>query len=95
MRRLSVAEAAKELGVSAGTVYALCAARKLRHERHGLGRGRIKIPEDALAEYRRSVTVGVEREAASPPPAPPNATAGRFEVLDGARLREAWQGREP
>jgi excisionase family DNA binding protein len=95
MRSLSVAEAAKELGISAGTVYALCANRKLRHERHGLGRGRIKIPEDALEEYRRSVTVGAERDAGTPSPAPEKATAGRFEVLDAARLREAWQGREP
>jgi len=93
MKTFSVAEAAKELGVSAGTVYALCASRRLRHERHGLGRGRIKIPEDALAEYRRSVTVDVERGAAAPPPAPEKATAGHFEILDAARLREAWKSR--
>src|SRR4051794_17161388 len=69
MKRFSVAEAAKELGVSTGTVYGLCASRKLRHERHGLGRGRIKIPDDALQEYRRSVTVGTERAASLPPTA--------------------------
>jgi excisionase family DNA binding protein len=95
MKRLSAAAAAKELGVSVGTVYGLCASRKIRHERHGLGRGRIKIPEDALEEYRRRVTVDVGQEAVPPSPAPPKATAGRFEVLDAARLREAWQGREP
>jgi excisionase family DNA binding protein len=67
MKQFSVAEAAKELGVSAGTVYGLCAGKKLRHERIGLGRGRIKIPEDALEEYRRSVTVGTERAASLPP----------------------------
>jgi excisionase family DNA binding protein len=73
MKMFSVAEAAKELGVSVGTVYALCARRKLRHERHGLGRGRIKIPEDALEEYRRNVTVetaGEGRKATSPPARP-------------------------
>jgi excisionase family DNA binding protein len=69
MKRFSVAEAAKELGVSAGTVYGLCSRRRLRHERHGLGRGRIKIPEDALEEYRQSVTVGTERAASMPPTA--------------------------
>jgi excisionase family DNA binding protein len=52
-----VAETAKELGMSTGTVYGLCADRKLRHERHGFGPGRFKIPADALEKYRRSVTV--------------------------------------
>jgi excisionase family DNA binding protein len=69
MKKYSVAEAAKELGVSVGTVYGLCSGRRLRHERIGLGRGRIKIPEDALEEYRRSVTVVVERAASVPPTA--------------------------
>jgi excisionase family DNA binding protein len=95
MRRFSVAEAAKELGVSAGTVYALCAARKLRHERIGLGRGRIRIPEDAIQEYRRSVTVGVELAASVPPATADHVTAGKFELLYAARLPEAWRGREP
>jgi excisionase family DNA binding protein len=53
MKTFSVAEAAKELGVSAGTVYGLCASRKLRHERHGLRRGRIRIAEDLAAEQVR------------------------------------------
>jgi excisionase family DNA binding protein len=66
---LSVKNAAALLGCSADTVYALCAARKLRHERVGLGRGRIRIPEDSIEEYRRRVTVGVE-EATLPPPTP-------------------------
>jgi excisionase family DNA binding protein len=65
MRLYSVGETATQLGVSVGTVYALCAARKLRHERHGVGRGRIRIPEDALDEYRRSVTIGIERVVTS------------------------------
>jgi excisionase family DNA binding protein len=69
MKQFSVVEAAKKLGVSTGTVYALCARRKVRHERHGIGRGRIRIPEDALDEYRRSVTVGVEQAASMPPSA--------------------------
>jgi excisionase family DNA binding protein len=97
MKTFSVAEAAKELGISRALVYALCARRRLRHERIGLGRGKIVIAEAALQEFRRSVTVGTERETASPSPAPDKATAAHFEfeILDAARLREAWNGREP
>jgi excisionase family DNA binding protein len=54
---LKISEAAVALGISKALVYALCEQRKIRHERHGLGRGTIRIPEDALDEYRRSVTV--------------------------------------
>ena len=64
MKLLSVREAAAELRLSSNTVYGLCKSRKLRHERHGQGRGKILVPEDAIAEYRRSVTVG----AAAPAP---------------------------
>jgi excisionase family DNA binding protein len=68
MKLFSVREAAVELCLLENTIYGLCKRRKLRHERHGLGRGKILIPEDALAEYRRRVTVGL---AASVPPAVP------------------------
>jgi len=43
--QLSVREAADRLGVSTALVYALCARKRIRHERHGLGRGTIKITE--------------------------------------------------
>ncbi|MFL5330889.1 MAG: excisionase family DNA-binding protein [Gemmataceae bacterium] len=52
MKRYTVPEAANELGISTSLVYALLAARKLRHERIDLGRGRGLIPADALDEYR-------------------------------------------
>ncbi len=58
--QLSVREAADRLGVSTALVYALCARKRIRHERHGLGRGTIKITEDALKEYRQTVTVHAE-----------------------------------
>lgn len=58
MRTFSVSEAATELGISSALVYALCASKRIRHERHGLGRGIIRISEEAIEEYRRSVTVG-------------------------------------
>ena len=41
--QLSVREAADKLGVSAALVYALCARKRIRHERHGIGRGTIKL----------------------------------------------------
>lgn len=68
MKSLSVREAAEQLDVSVGLVYTLCAKKRIRHERHGLGRGTIKIPEDALEEYRRGATVAAVQPA--PPPKP-------------------------
>lgn len=66
MALLSVREAAQRLGVSPPLVYRLCSARRLRHERIGLRRGRIRIPEEAIEEYRRSVTVGASRAVPDP-----------------------------
>lgn len=60
MKTYSVHEAAELLSVSDATVYGLCSRRRLRHERIGLGRGVIRIPEDAIEDYRRSRTVEVE-----------------------------------
>jgi excisionase family DNA binding protein len=59
---LTVAQAAERLEVSRALIYSLVAARKLRHERIGLKRGVIRIPDDALDEYRRSRQVGVVAE---------------------------------
>ena len=55
---LSVKQAAARLGVSAQTVYGLCAAHRLRHSRVGLGRGKIAISEEAIAEYLAGREVG-------------------------------------
>lgn len=66
---LTVREAADRLGVSPGLIYGLCARRQLRHERYGLGRGTIKIPEDAIDEFRRSVSIGGTEDALSARPA--------------------------
>lgn len=54
---MTVKEAAKALRLSAATVYALCAARKLRHQRVGVGRGKILISPDAVTEYLARSTV--------------------------------------
>jgi len=67
MRTYSVIEAAAELGISRNLVYALCQRRKIRHERHGVGCGKIGIPEDGLEEYRRKQTVGVEERGGPTP----------------------------
>jgi excisionase family DNA binding protein len=67
---MTVKQAAGKLGVSPALVYALVAARRIRHERHGLGRGRIRIAEDALDEYRRRQTVEVAEAVVAPPPRP-------------------------
>jgi excisionase family DNA binding protein len=57
MKPLTVKEAAVELRCSAATVYSLCAAKKLRHVRVGVGRGKILVPPDAVAEYLAKGTV--------------------------------------
>jgi excisionase family DNA binding protein len=56
-RLLTVAEAALMLNVSEATVRALVSRKLIRHERIGLGRGQIRIPIDAIEEYRQSRAV--------------------------------------
>ena len=63
---LTVKQAAERLGVSPTLIYALIERRKIRHERHGLGRGVIRIPEDALDEYRRTREIGAVEAAPAP-----------------------------
>jgi excisionase family DNA binding protein len=76
---LSVKQAAERLGVSTKLVYALCAGGKIVHERHGLGRGTIRISEEALETYRQRARV--EHGATTPAPLkhlnPPPQGAGR------------------
>ena len=55
----TVRQAADALGISPSLMYDLCARKLIRHERIGLGRGTIRVPADAIQEYRRSRTVGV------------------------------------
>jgi len=61
-----VKEASARLHCSTGTIYALCSARRLRCSRVGLGRGKIVISDEAIAEYLASREAGVEVHA--PPP---------------------------
>ncbi len=62
----TVKQSAEWLGLSAGLVYELVAARKIVHERHGFGRGKILIPLAALEEYRRGQTVAVQLASTLP-----------------------------
>ena len=57
MSSYTVKEAAPLLHLSPASVYALCAAKKLRHQRVGVGRGKILIPADAIDEYLAKGTV--------------------------------------
>ena len=67
---MTVKDAAQELGVSPALVYALCQAKRIRHERHGVGRGKIVIPTDALDEYRNRCTVPAEEPKTEETPCP-------------------------
>ncbi len=65
---LSVKQAAEKLGVSVSLTYSLITGRRIRHFRVGNGRGRIRIPEEAIGEYLARVTFAPEQE--DPPLAP-------------------------
>jgi excisionase family DNA binding protein len=72
---LTVKEAAERLHVSPSLLYALCSRRAIAHERFGLGRGAIRISEEALAEFQERCRVRGSAAAALParvtPPRPP------------------------
>jgi excisionase family DNA binding protein len=57
---MTVAEAAKRLEVSPGTVYGLCASGQLAHERIGTGRGTIRISPESLDAFRESARAKAE-----------------------------------
>lgn len=85
---LTVKEAAQALRVSPALVYALCAQGRLGHERHGLGRGTIRISREALANYQRLAQAG-------PSPKLDSARSGNggYYELDAKRLAVAWRRR--
>lgn len=59
---MTVKAAAEKLEVSPSLIYSLVAAGKLRFCRVGHGRGRIRIPEDAIEEYLARCTYDVREE---------------------------------
>jgi excisionase family DNA binding protein len=64
---LTVKQAAERLGISPALTYSLVAGRKLRFCRVGNGRGRIRIPEDAIGEYLARCTFEATDEEPSRP----------------------------
>jgi excisionase family DNA binding protein len=90
MSYLTVKEAAGRLQVSAGTIYQLCAEKRLAHVRVGSGRGTIRISEEALEQFVRGATVLPLAETA---PSPPTTNGGQvgFKHLDAERLLAAWR----
>jgi excisionase family DNA binding protein len=53
MKPLTVKQVAARWGVAKSTVYALVAAGRLPATRYGLGRGTIRISEEAVEKYER------------------------------------------
>ena len=89
---LTVKQAAELLGISPSLVYALIAARQIRHERYGLGRGCIRIELAAVEEYRLSRSIDVGAESSAHPKKNPSSAG--FAMLDGERLKQAWASRK-
>ena len=85
---LTVKQAAPRMRVGINTIYGLCAAKLLRHVRIGLGRGKLLIPEDAIEEYLKAHTIGVQGEKAVNPSFTPtprlkhSSSAAKFPAKD-------------
>jgi|HubBroStandDraft_1064217.scaffolds.fasta_scaffold663679_2 excisionase family DNA binding protein len=82
---LTIKRAAEILNVSPGLIYALCAHGRIQHERYGLGRGTIRIREEAIVEFQA-------RSHAIPDKSSPGKT-GAFTHLNATRLIKAWKSR--
>jgi len=84
-RLLTVREAADALRISAGTFYALCARKEIRHERVGTGRGKILVPESAIEEFRQAHTTAMRAAARvdMPPPDRRPVTLKHLRFRDG------------
>ena len=66
---MTVREVAQRLEISVSLAYRLLASGKIRCNRHGIGRGVIRVSEDQLIEYLASSEGGHQR--LPPRPAPP------------------------
>lgn len=77
---LTVAQVASALVVSPKTIYDLCAAKKLKHNRIGLGRGKIRISEQVLKEF-------LERNEVKPRPLLTGGLAEFLAECDAPRKR--------
>jgi len=57
MNYLTVKQVAERLAVAHTTVYLLCSEAKIDHIRIGIGRGAIRISEEALHAFIKGATV--------------------------------------
>lgn len=88
---LTVGQVAERLGVSRSLVYALCAKGMISHERHGLGRGTIRVSEQCLLEYQERAKSGGRGTHSSPTAGTVAQPGLGFTHLNSGRLLEAWR----
>lgn len=88
---LTVLEAVPLLGLSRAGVYALCKAKKIRHHRVGVGKGKILILPDAIQEYLARATV--DSTEGAPEASRPGKHEGlkSFLHLNSDRLLASWK----
>jgi excisionase family DNA binding protein len=79
---LTVRQASSRLNLSVSLVYDLCRQGLISHYRCGLGRGTIRIDENALEAYLDRSKMIVQ--------ARPQGLGKSFSQLDSARLAKAW-----
>src|SRR5256885_862812 len=97
MAALTVRQAAEKLAVAPATIYALCAARRLKHRRIGLGRGTIRIDEQALEEFMTGATVLAQEPATAKSrtagePSTSEAADRQFRHVQWSRLPDSPPG---
>ena len=63
MNYLTVKQVAERLAVAQTTVYLLCSESRIDHIRVGVGRGAIRISEEALDAFIKEATVRVGEAA--------------------------------
>ncbi len=68
---MTVVEAAKQLEVTASTVYALCADGQLGHIRIGRGRGTMRIEQGDVDTFRALARAKAEKATSKEEPARP------------------------
>jgi excisionase family DNA binding protein len=91
MNLMKVNDVAGQLNCSASLVYEHIAAGRLACYRIGKGHGGVRISEEQLAAF---LTRAVQREDAPKGiSVPEKMRSTGFTILDGDRLREAWEHR--
>lgn len=89
MTYLTPAQVAERLAIGRKTVYALCAAGKLPHVRHGVGRGTIRVAEADLLIYLASCRA--MPPVSSRPPRASSSLTPKPVVPASGGWRAAWR----